>query len=1696
MLKHEEAEARLVQWELPDDSQELRDRLGKLPKDLQDIATILAEPVGKKATWYSPEWFEHENRQDEAAAALDKLPQAQRLRVFEAISPHLAQPVERAWQLLKTAPYQTGYSRKAFRAPGRADKARGNLRGFVTTLALLARKYRLDVVTAPWLAAWLPHINLDYRSLGYVFAPLFAALIDQRDAEGEEVFENLRQSLRNEHEIGQPGRHIFNGFLLSSRPEAWDLIEKMLLAAQRQEGLRQAILEYVDFAHPGAFRRMMRLILEHDLMRFSSVVRAVDVWFGHLWAAASPGVIKRMLTQVVGFLEDPKARDKAFQGKDAEAAFLALWSLATEDAIASIPIAEKLLASKSAEIRFVAAKHLVSLDLDEASAALVPALEDSDLRIAITALSCNAIETLPGNNKDDRFERIERLYERLPEKPQKLEALVWPWTSVEVERSDVARCLVFGRRDRPVARILPYLRVLDPRDRAQAIRELASATPWDPETRQTIVDLAGDAAADVRNTCLKALAKNQTTSEEAIQLESYLTRKASDLRQGILNVFLSQNDDAALASGERLCTSKDVNQRLAGLELVRLLAEAGRSEEACRQRANQYRSTRGKITKLEEAHLAEILKEKSSVPKLDDALGLMDPRQRTPTIAPRRLDVAFITPAAVACLKALDELVHEHRETPIVCESYSGEKTEHLLGTARWEFREPSVQKRRDKQREKLPLAETWIGWLNDRPTNLRDVDGLELVRAMLWLDACHYRNTPFQDWIEDAPHRKAFVDAFTGGEPAFELRYKEIVRKVLEWLLFLFPVDARDYLLDAMETAFARVPEKDMAQLIETPTETKDEGAQWMYRDDAQRDWRHCPAFVMWPESILDAERRSGVELTAPQKVRRWQLLHWRDQPLAGAGRLRPDTDLLKEAYDLGAANLTDVADHLLGPRGKERWGEESFQLLKELTVRAPLPADQKWLERHPEVRDLVDRAVGRILDLELSRGDAGTAANRPAQAIGCLRGIATLRRILQVLGNSEFKPTGYWRTGNMDRRQTLTKLAEVTWPADDETPEDFSRTMKAAVKAGEFPHERVLQLVFLAPQWVKHVEAYLGWQDMSEGVYWFLAHMRFVGGKEDAAIAAGIEEEPVEETPTDNEDDEETSARPERKLTPWERLVVERTPLTHQERNEGAIDVAWFRRTFDQLGEKRWQALAAAARFAATPAQAKHAEFISRVLLGRVKRAELVEGIKKRQLKEHVRLLGLLPLVGGAKRKQDLMERCKIFRDYRRYANQLSGLTKPSALRAWEIGMKNLALTAGYGDASRLEWAVTAESVKDLARGPVTTSKNGVSVTLALDDLSRPDVTVRKGDKELKSIPPDLKKDKKIAELTSRVTDLKRQASSIRQSLEAAMCRGDTFTGEELRGWYDHALLRPLISRLVVVGEGIFGYPDKGGRVLFDHRGKSEPVKAKETLRLAHPFDLLSSDDWHLWQRECFQAERVQPFKQVFRELYVITKQEKKDATQSRRYAGQQVQPRQALALFGSRGWDTRDGIFKVFHDHGLIASVFFQHGIGTPLEVEDATIDTVRFTRRDEWKPLPLADIPPRLFSEVMRDLDLVVSVAHSGGVDPEASASTVEMRSGLLRETCTLLGLKNVRLKPSHALVDGDLADYSVHLGSGTVHKLPGGSLCIVPVHAQHRGRLFLPFADDDPRTAEVISKVLLLARDTEIQDPSILEQIRR
>jgi hypothetical protein len=64
--------------------------------------------------------------------------------------------------------------------------------------------------------------------------------------------------------------------------------------------------------------------------------------------------------------------------------------------------------------------------------------------------------------------------------------------------------------------------------------------------------------------------------------------------------------------------------------------------------------------------------------------------------------------------------------------------------------------------------------------------------------------------------------------------------------------------------------------------------------------------------------------------------------------------------------------------------------------------------------------------------------------------------------------------------------------------------------------------------------------------------------------------------------------------------------------------------------------------------------------------------------------------------------------------------------------------------------------------------------------------------------------------------------------------------------------------------------------------------------------------------------------------------------------------------------------------------------------------------------------------------------------------------------------------------SHVLIE--FRQLLLHIGSAMVHHQLSGMLCIISMPAQHCSRVFLPFVDNDPKTAEVVSKDLLLSKD--------------
>jgi hypothetical protein len=175
---------------------------------------------------------------------------------------------------------------------------------------------------------------------------------------------------------------------------------------------------------------------------------------------------------------------------------------------------------------------------------------------------------------------------------------------------------------------------------------------------------------------------------------------------------------------------------------------------------------------------------------------------------------------------------------------------------------------------------------------------------------------------------------------------------------------------------------------------------------------------------------------------------------------------------------------------------------------------------------------------------------------------------------------------------------------------------------------------------------------------------------------------------------------------------------------------------------------------------------------------------------------------------------------------------------------------------------------------------------------------------------------------------------------------------------------------------------------------------------------------------------------------------------------------------------------------------------------------------YNHRTPGEPIPLAEVPPLVFTEIMRDVDLFVGVASVGN-DPTWSDGGQEGRYrtywdhyafGDLSETAKtrrqvldwllprLQIADRCELTDRFLVVRGDLRTYKIHLGSSNILMSPDDRyLCIVAArgaaYTGQVGKVFLPF-EGDGMLATILSKAFLLARDTEITDPTIVHQIKR
>ncbi|GEM46917.1 DUF4132 domain-containing protein [Deinococcus cellulosilyticus] len=1538
----------------------------------------------------------HHQLEKQLPQTLFAMTPAERTRVFQVLFPRIAEDVERTWQMLDALPYQIGYSRKSFRIQGHGVNLQKKWH-WMQGLWQLTRHYEENL---HWFVVWAGHIG-SYQ--GDILGYLFAAAINHGD---EEVLQVLKDTASTEHDIGLMGRHVTRALLSCSREDAWTYCEKLLLAAQRQEGLRQVILETVDEAHPEAFVRMVKLILSEDLLRFSSVMRAVGVWLGFNMDVTERKTLETHLQTFLTFLQDEQSLQNALEQGNGQNLYIALMAVGFKDARQTLELGETVLSEADVERRYAAAQVMQATGLPEFGLYRSRLMQDPDLRIATMGIPYGH-GSEPADLGADAFEQLVALGERLP-KDSKQEPLLWPWLGYIAGRSTAFNLLPNALGNRPKSDLLPHIPGMDSWHHGYLLRGLKEEPLEAGPLRQHVVESLGSTDEFVRGCAFEALEKRTLTETETLSIEALFNRKGSDVRQKAAQLLLNQPVESTTQSAGRLVKEKKTDLRMAGLDLLTQLVRNKTTEKAVQGLLSEVLEIFTPKNP-NETQLFDALRVPDEQLTLQNGLGLFDEEKLSGFQEPRWIKRDYARKGLIRHLLELNRLIEHHKDTEITLKDYFGESQTYVLGN----LFEYSWTHQLSRQ-EVFPLGEVWKRWWETRP-NPQDHDLTQLI----W----QFEKLGFDGSKEEERH--PLLKKLT--QPTGLKRH--LIEHILQFLKKDgVPSGAIDFLLDAFESHLSLI-DREAAPLRNERGEVLDPRARM--------------------DHLSDLASFQLEDFSSEQIQRLWSLSLCYNRGFRHFFKSLPDFTLAVHAWKKGFASEHDLLNILIGWDSNDpEKPRTQFHDLSHLTSRKPAPL----LEQFPELSPIVERIRERVLEVEKDRTDLPTAASRVATHIKTVYGAEHTLKLLAGLGKDSMT-RGYVQN-ELSKTAVFSRLIRVSFPAPEDTVQDFSKQVKAL----SISNTRLLELAVYAPQWAEFVEKHLGWTGLSGAIFWLLAHTKDTGYFVDQQV---------------------------REV--WEAEIAERTPLSPQDLLDGAVDVQWFREVILSLGEKRFAELLKASRYLSSTGAQKRAELYAKGILGQADEKDLLQNIKTKRHQDSVRAIGLLPTTSDTQ----TLSRYKVLQAFLKESKQFGAQKQASEQRAARIGLHNLARSAGYIDPERLMWQMETLEVQGL-QGRQVTIEN-VTLTLQVDEEGTPSIHIEKAGKALKSIPAALKKHPEVVALSEGKRNLEQQKSRMREAFEQAMVRGDHFTLKEVQTLYTHPVVKPMLQSLLWVrGERDLGFSDGMDFIHLENR----TALTDEGYRLAHPHDLLQSGQWREWQKHCFEHEVQQPFKQIFREYYLPAPHEQ-EALKSTRYEGQQLNPRQSLALLKTRNWVTvpEEGARKTFHTEGLNVWLYFQEGFYTPLDIEGLTVSHVVFTERGKWEPLPISSVPPRIFSEVMRDVDLIVSVAHIGGVDPEASQSTVEMRSSLIQETLRLLKIDNVELKNTHALIKGHHADYSIHLGSGTVHRHPGGALCIIPVHSQHRGRIFLPFADNDPKTAEVISKVLLLAKDRQIQDPTILEQLR-
>ena len=1524
---------------------------------------------------------------------------------------------------------------------------------------------------------------------------------------------------------------IMQAIFISNNKELLELTGKLLLAAKLQEGVRQEICENMDRGLQENFEYMFKIIYDNNLIRFSSVKRALATWTG-LTRDESDDISKfgkKELEIINKLIANPKYEDELLKSDDNVEVYLGLWNKSTRDIKYSVEAMEKLLKSSKYHIKLLISYYLDIIenkDYQREIAKKVIKEYGKDNKNIIEILACyldfiigyiypshfkNDIKSGKLNSKTyfkdkkealEFFDILENAFSLMKEKSKVFDPCIFPWNIESIDTEKISTVLLFIAILYPddilKNKVMGYIKEIDTWNRGRFL-EVLFEKPSNKEQRDFIITMLSDrTSAGV--TAYEIVKNNNLTKEYPREIEDLLRLKNADTRKNLIDLLMSQDKKELLISIDNLVSAKNENKRLAGLDILNL----ANSKQKPLYDKKEVKNLVTKISSPTDAEkiLIENLSDKKKkesentlsklynteykldlpyeIKEVDKLSKTIKKNKKSEYIIENSLNIKKIftksTDELFKIVKKLSELYVKNEDY----EYMSFYNKEYVLLRDTFQITK-DVSNVPYNERQKLanyPLEDIWKDFYK------KEIKNFPTLWQLHTLLSRGYNNNSDPDTIKEYQdfYKKILdVDITELRTKLKEANLKYIFSEnyyndtgfVLEIISMLYKEYSKEneaYLFEIgkMFTSYAleNFEIKDIVEKREKYNKdiyynvniyNRNSGIYYLfakavidYLDFYTDEKAFTESFVLRynldkkiekyiNENLKDCEIGGATKAFGLRNYAIASILKIAEKDLIYKYVLELDNEVAKEINVHGFSELDGFMNNYRNILAKKE--DKKIATLNQFMLNDALKVI------YDEGRKIVDYVVQN----ELKRGDSPTIYSKSLHKIYRIEGIDYLVQILQALGKETLDRTSYYWGGDDSKKAVLSHLLKVCYP----TEKDNSKELAKKLKGTDITEQRLVEVAMYASQWLEIIETYLGWKGLTSGCYYFQAHMSDVSKDKEG-------------------------------------LIGKYTPISIDDLRDGAFDIDWFKSAYKELGEKKFEMLYDSAKYISDGAKHSRARMFADAVNGKLNLKETEKKIEDKRNKDLVASYSLIPLLKD--KQKDALHRYQFLQKFLKDSKQFGAQRRASEAKAVNISLENLSRNMGYSDVTRLIWNMETALINEMKEYFVPKKLDDVDVYIKIDDLGQSEIIYEKAGKELKSLPTKLKKDKYIEAIKEVHKNLKEQYRRSRKMLEEAMEDGIEFYGYEIENLMTNPVIAPILKSLVFkMGNDLGYYVDKK---LKSAKKKSVAVKDDSLLKIAHCFDLFESGEWATYQKDIFDRELKQPFKQVFRELYVKTVDEK-GRDKSLRYAGHQVQPAKTVALLKTRRWiiDGQEGLEKVYYKKNIIAKIFALADWFSPADIEAPTLEEVQFFDRKTFKPILIDDVPDLIFTEVMRDLDLVVSVAHIGDVDPEASHSTIEMRKAIIEFNCKLFKLKNVTFTENHALIKGERAEYSIHLGSGLVHQKAGSAINVLPVHSQHRGRVFLPFIDDDPKTAEIMAKVLLFAQDDKIKDVFILEQIK-